>query len=123
MKNNKILYVEDDHDIAEAVKILLNKQGFDVHLAHTGKDGMKIGLENEFDLILLDYMLPDITGWDIFESLRLKKQSKFAFLTIIPTTNERLDLMKAQGLSDYIQKPFNKNELVNRIKNILKGGQ
>lgn len=122
MKNKKILYVEDDTDIAEAVKIMLSRAGFEVELAFTGIEGMKKGKENEFGLILLDYMLPDITGWDIFESLRTKKQSMFAFLTILPAGRERLTLMKKQGLSDYIQKPFEKKELIARIKNIMKGG-
>lgn len=119
---HKILYVEDNEDTAQAVKIILEKEGNEVHLAYSGKEGMKKGKERHYDLILLDYMLPDLTGWDLFESLRLKTKSKFAFLTIIPAENKRLSLMKELGLSDYMTKPFTKDELVLRVKKILKGG-
>lgn len=119
---HKILYVEDNYDTAEAVKIILEREGHEVHLAHTGKEGMNKGKAAQYDLIILDFMLPDLTGWDLFESLRLKTKSKFAFLTIIPPSQERLSLMKEMGLSDYILKPFSKDDLVIRIQHILKGG-
>ena len=118
----KILYVEDNLDTAEAVKIILEKEGNTVQLAHSGIEGIKKGKESHFDLILLDYMLPDITGWDIFESLRKKTKSKFAFLTIVPVDAKRLSLMKQMGISDYIIKPFEKDALIKRIKKIMKGG-
>lgn len=120
---HKILYVEDNQDTAETVKFMLEKEGHEVHIACTGTEGMKKGQDTHYDLILLDYMLPDLTGWDLFESLRLKTKSKFAFLTIIPPGNERLHLMKKMGLADYILKPFEKEELIKRVKTILKGGE
>jgi DNA-binding response OmpR family regulator len=115
----KILYVEDNEDTAEAVRIMLTSAGFDIELATTGREGLKKGAKGHFDLILLDYMLPDLTGWDIFESLRLKTKSKFAFLTIVPIETQRLTLMKQMGLSDYIPKPFGKQELLQRVKKII----
>jgi len=68
---------------------------------------------------LLDVMLPDMSGWDIFEKLKGKTKTKFAFLSAIPVSAERLVELKKAGVSDYITKPFEKADLLKRIKKIL----
>jgi DNA-binding response OmpR family regulator len=114
----RILYVEDNEDTADAVKIILEHQGFHVDISACGKDAMKKANEH-FDLILLDIMLPDMSGWDIFEKLKKKDHTKFAFLSAIPVSNERMHELKKAGVSDYITKPFEKDDLVKRVKKIL----
>lgn len=116
----KILYVEDNLDTAEAVKIILEKEGFEAEIVSSGKDCMRIAKEKKFDLILLDIMLPDMSGWDIFDNLKGKVVSKFAFLSAIPVSKERMAELKKSGISDYITKPFAKEDLIRRIKTILK---
>jgi DNA-binding response OmpR family regulator len=115
----KILYVEDNQDTAEAVKIILSNVGFDVALSACGKDAL-LAAKQHFDMVLLDIMLPDMSGWDIFEKLRHKKETKFAFLSAIPVSSERMKELKKAGVSDYITKPFIKDDLINRIKKVLK---
>ena len=86
----KILYVEDNRDTAEAVKIMLSGAGYSVELAHNGKDALAKA-ESGFELFLLDVMLPDMSGWDIFEKLKAKRISaKYAFLSAIPVSSERM---------------------------------
>jgi DNA-binding response OmpR family regulator len=115
----KILYIEDDKDIAEAVKILLNNAGFHAETVSSGKEGLEKAKEF-FDLFLIDIMLPDMSGWDIFESLKNGGiNSKFAFLSAIPVSQERLEELKKAGVSDYITKPFSRQDLIKRIMNIL----
>ena len=115
----KILYVEDNKDTAEAVKIILDNAGFQTETVSNGKEGIKKA-EHGFDLILLDIMLPDMSGWDIFATLSKKKiKSKFAFLSAIPVSSERMQELKKAGISDYITKPFSKEDLINRVKKIL----
>jgi len=116
MKN--ILYVEDNEDTAEAVKIILENQGFHVDIEFCGRDALNKAGEH-FDLILLDIMLPDMSGWDVFEKLKKKDHVKFAFLSAIPISNERMSELKKAGVSDYITKPFEKEDLIARIKKIL----
>jgi len=116
MKN--ILYVEDNIDTADAVKIMLNNAGFETEIASSGKEGIKKA-EKNFDLILLDIMLPDMSGWDIFEKLKNKLRTKFAFISAIPVSDERMQELKKAGVSDYITKPFTKQDLIERIKKIL----
>ena len=116
----KILYIEDNEDTAEAVKIILTKVGFKTHIALSGKDGLRKA-KNHFDLILLDIMLPDMSGWDIFRALSKKvKGSKYVILSVIPVSTERMAELKKAGISDYITKPFKKEDLIARIKKVLK---
>jgi two-component system response regulator VicR len=115
----KILYVEDNQDTADAVKIILSNQGFDVALASNGKDALMTA-KQIFDLILLDIMLPDMSGWDIFEKLKPSAgDTKFAFLSAIPVSSERMEELKKAGVSDYITKPFTKVDLVTRINRMI----
>jgi len=114
----KILYVEDNIDTANAVKIMLDNAGFQTEIVSSGKEGVKKAEEN-FDLILLDIMLPDMSGWDIFEKIKNKIKSKIAFLSAIPVSSERMEELKKAGISDYITKPFTKKDLIERVKRIL----
>jgi len=114
----KILYVEDNVDTAEAVKILLENEGFQVHLAHTGKEGLK-KIDHSFNLCLLDIMLPDMSGWDIFTKLRELNGYEFVFISAIPISNERRIELKKVGVADYITKPFTKFQLTSCIKKVL----
>jgi len=115
----KVLYVEDNQDTAEAVKVILDGAGFTTELASCGRDGLKKAT-NGFDLVLLDIMLPDMSGWDVFEKLKGHVNAKFAFLSAIPVSEERTKELKKAGVSDYITKPFAKADLVKRISKILK---
>ena len=116
--SKKILYVEDNVDTASAVKVMLESGGFEVETAGTGKEGLKKAKEG-FDLILLDIMLPDMSGWDIFEKLKKDGKAKFAFLSVIPVSSERMAELKKVGISDYIMKPFTKVSLIKRVEGIL----
>ena len=118
-KMKKILYVEDNEDTAQAVKIMLDAAGFETEIALSGKEGLEKA-EQHFDLILLDIMLPDMSGWDIFTKLKAKNDSKYAFLSVIPVSYERMNELKKSGVSDYITKPFQREDLIERIKKILK---
>ncbi len=117
----KILYVEDHVDTAEAVGQMLEEAGYEVELSFNGTNGLKKAYEKKFDLVLLDVMLPDMSGWDIFETLKKRKyNAKYVFLSVIPVSTERLKELKKSGVSDYITKPFTKKDLVERIKKVLK---
>jgi DNA-binding response OmpR family regulator len=115
----KILYIEDNQDTAEAVKILLTHAGFQIEIANSGKEGLTKA-DKTVNLYLLDIMLPDMSGWDIFENLKKKGfKAKYAFLSAIPISIERLAELRKTGVSDYITKPFVKEDLISRIKKIL----
>jgi len=117
---SKILYVEDNVDTADAVKIILSSAGFNVETSNSGKDCLNVVKSKDFDLYLLDVMLPDMSGWDIFRKLKGNKKGKFAFLSAIPVSLERMEELKKEGIVDYVTKPFRKDDLIKRIKVILK---
>jgi len=117
----KILYVEDSIDTAEAVKIMLSRAGFEIETANNGKKGLELAKNKNFNLFLLDVMLPDMSGWDIFEKLKKgkDKNAKFSFLSAIPVSKDRFEELKKAGLSDYITKPFRKDDLIKRVNKML----
>ncbi len=118
MTGKKILYVEDDKDIASTVRTILEKEGYVVELAYSGKSAIRMA-QKGFDLFLLDVMLPDMSGWDTFEKIK-KPGRKFVFLSAISVSKERIAELKKAGISDYITKPFAVEDLVKRVKKILK---
>lgn len=117
----KILCIEDHEDTAEAVKRLLVNAGYETEIALTGKEGIRKAKEG-FDLVILDIMLPDMSGWDIFKTLTKGKadKCKYMFLSVIPISSERMKELKKAGISDYVTKPFNPKELIERVSRIVK---
>jgi len=118
MKN--VLYIEDHEDTAKAVKRMLKKAGFETDIALSGEEGIRKA-KKHYDLILLDIMLPDMSGWDLFNTLKKKKtnKTKYAFLSVIPVSIERAKELKKAGVADYIMKPFENKDLINRVKKLL----
>ena len=117
----KILYIEDHKDTAEAVQQMLQGEGYEVEISFYGADGLRKANKEKFDLVLLDVMLPDMSGWDIFKTLSGKRYpSKYAFLSVIPVSTERMEEFRKAGVSDYITKPFTKKDLIDRIRKILR---
>ena len=116
----RILYIEDNNDTANVMKIILGKIGYDIDTANDGQTGIEKALAGNWDLIMLDVMLPDMSGWDIYGKIHGTIHSQYAFLSAIPISGERMDQLKKEGVSDYITKPFVKADLINRISVILK---
>lgn len=114
----KILYVEDTKDTADAVCIILKHAGYEAETVDCGKDALKKAKKG-YDLFLLDVMLPDMSGWDIFENLKNKVNGKFIFLSAIPITSQRLLEIKKAGVTDYITKPFEKEDLLKRVSSAI----
>ncbi len=111
----KILIVEDDEAIANLEKDYLILSGYDVTIAGTGTEGLSKAIENDYDLILLDIMLPGSDGFAICKRLREKKDIPVLFVS---AKKESYDKIQGFGLGadDYIVKPFDPSELVARVK-------
>ena len=111
----KILIVEDDASISELEKDYLELNGFEVDTDSEGKKGLKDALENDYNLLILDIMLPGLDGFEICKKVREVKN-----IPIIMVSAKKEDIDKIKGLGfgadDYITKPFSPNELVARIK-------
>lgn len=111
----KILIVEDDKLAAELERDYLEASEYEVDICETGTEGMERAESEEYDLILLDIMLPGMSGFEICREIRQKKNVPIIMVT---AKTEDLDLIRGLGLGadDYIVKPFNPSELVARVK-------
>lgn len=111
----KILIVEDDELISDLERDYLEANEYEVEVASDGIEGMRLCREKEYDLILLDVMLPGLSGFDICREIRKEKQ-----VAVIMVTAKKTDVDKIRGLGlgadDYIVKPFSPGELVARVK-------
>lgn len=115
----KILLVEDDLSLIEGLKFSLSKYDFDVTVARTVKEAKGCYKQNEYDLIILDLMLPDGSGFDICKIIRQTSKIPIIFLT---ASDEEVNIVMGLdiGGDDYITKPFKLNELISRINAILR---
>ena len=112
---SKILIVEDEVAIAELEKDYLELSGFDVVMQHTGDAGLKAALNEDFNLIILDLMLPNVDGFVICKKVREKKNTP---IIMVSAKKEDIDKIRGLGLGadDYMTKPFSPSELVARVK-------
>ncbi len=112
----KILIVEDEIGISNFLKQGLEEEGYEISLAFNGSDGLLLAQNNSFDLILLDWMLPKLTGIEVCKAIRENnKNIPILFLTAKDTVQETIEGLKS-GANDYIKKPFSFEELLERIK-------
>ncbi|RYV03913.1 DNA-binding response regulator [Shewanella sp. OPT22] len=116
---NKILLIDDDHGLADLLAQLLELEGFELTLAYDGQEGLDKALTGNYDLILLDVMLPKMNGFDLLKQLRLKKQTPVLMLTARGDEIDRVVGLEI-GADDYLPKPFNDRELVARVRAILR---
>lgn len=112
---SKILIVEDEESIAELEKDYLELSGFEVEIANQGDVGLKRALEENFDLIILDLMLPGVDGFEICKQIRNTKNIPVLFIS---AKKDDIDKIRGLGLGadDYMTKPFSPSEMVARVK-------
>lgn len=111
--NERILVVDDEKAIADLVGIYLTKEGFDVQIAYSGADAAKAILEQEFDLALLDVMLPDIDGFEL-RTIRASHTYPVIMLTARDAQHDKIEGLSL-GADDYVVKPFRPLELIARV--------
>lgn len=117
----RILVVEDQPKSGEYLCKGLTESGFVVDLAPTGTDGLHLSINSDYDLIVLDVMLPGINGWDVLKQLRMHKETPVLFLTARDAVEDRVKGLES-GADDYLVKPFAFTELLARIRNLLRRG-
>src|ERR1700694_2093355 len=116
-----ILVIEDDPKTGAYLKKGLRESGYVVDLARNGVDGLHMALENAYDLVVLDVMLPGKDGWEVMRALREKCDLPVIFLTARDHLDARIRGLRL-GADDYLVKPFSFTELVLRIQTLLRRG-
>jgi two-component system copper resistance phosphate regulon response regulator CusR len=119
----KILIVEDEQKTGDYLKQGLTEFGFTVDLARNGMDGLHLGKSGDYDLIILDVMLPELSGWQVLDTLRKQNlHMPVLFLTAKDQVEDRVKGLEL-GADDYLVKPFAFSELVARVRTLLRRGK
>jgi DNA-binding response OmpR family regulator len=119
LPNNKILVVDDEKQIVEIVKAYLERDGYKVITAYDGKSALESAQKDHPDLIVLDLMLPGISGWDVCRAIRKDSNVPIIMLTAREDTTDKIVGLEL-GADDYVTKPFDPKELVSRVKAVLR---
>lgn len=117
----RILVVEDEVKTADYLSKGLSESGYRVEIALNGLDGQHLVQEHEFDLIILDVMLPGLDGWQLLQIIRRKWQTPVLFLTARDAVEDRVKGLEL-GADDYLVKPFSYAELLARVRTLLRRG-
>ena len=117
----RVLVIEDEESFRDALQFMLSREGFDVILAPNGAEGMKLFDSMNPDLVLLDLMLPEVSGTEVCKYIRSKSNTPVIMLTAKDTEIDKVVGLEL-GADDYVTKPFSTRELLARIKAVLRRG-
>ena len=117
----KILIVEDEISFSEAISFLLGKEGFESEIAENGRVALELFKKNHYDLILLDLMIPEVSGIDVCRAIRTTSPVPIIMLTAKDSEVDKVVGLEL-GADDYVTKPYSSRELVARIKAVMRRG-
>ena len=117
-----ILCVEDEPEMIDLMRLILGRRGFEVKGAHGGVEGLKMIRKELPDLVLLDLMMPDMDGWEVYQQMKADEKTKNIPVIVVTAKAQSID--KVLGLhiakvDDYIAKPFSPQDLMNSVERVL----
>jgi two-component system, OmpR family, response regulator VicR len=118
----RLVYVEDEAEMIDLVRLIMARRGFEVIGAHGGREGLDAIRQHLPDLVLLDLMMPDIDGWDVYQQMKAEEPTREIPVIVVTAKAQSID--KVLGLhiakvDDYISKPFSPQELVESVEKVL----
>ena len=118
----KILVVDDEKQIVDILKAYLERDGYRVIAAYDGQSALELARRDGPDLIILDLMLPEVSGWDVCRELRRKSDVPVIILTARDDTSDKIIGLEL-GADDYVTKPFDPKEIISRVRAVLRRGE
>ena len=116
----KIMIVDNEPDIVDLTRTVLELGGYTVVSSFSGEECLRKLEHEQVDLILLDIMMPGLSGWDVFNRIKKKNPSiKVVFMSVLEISDKRKQVLLDEGLAEYIMKPFNKDSLLETVDQIL----
>ncbi len=117
-----ILCIEDEPEMIDLIRLILTRRGFEVRGANGGKEGLEAIRAKRPDLILLDLMMPDMDGWEVYQQMKANEQMRDIPVIVVTAKAQSID--KVLGLhiakvDDYIAKPFSPQELMSSVEKVL----
>lgn len=122
MAKKRVLCIEDHPEMIELIRLILGRQGFDVEGAEGGREGLESMQENPPDLVLLDLMMPDMDGWEVYRQIKASDQLKEIPVIAVTAKAQGIDRvlgLHIAGMDDFITKPFGPKELIASVERIL----
>lgn len=118
----RLVYVEDEREMIDLVRLILGRRGFEVIGANGGRDGLETIRRELPDLVLLDLMMPDMDGWDVYQQMKADETTRNIPVVVVTAKAQSID--KVLGLhiakvDDYISKPFSPQELTESVEKVL----
>ena len=121
-KDKRVVYIEDEEEMIDLVRLILSRKGYEVIGAGGGREGLDSVRRLLPDLVLLDLMMPDMDGWDVYQQMKAEETTRGIPVIVITAKTQSID--KVLGLhiakvDDYISKPFSPQELVDSVEKVL----
>jgi DNA-binding response OmpR family regulator len=121
--DKRILCIEDEQEMIDLIRLILSRRGFEVKGANGGKAGLELIRKEPPDLVLLDLMMPDMDGWEVYQQMKANEATRDIPVIVVTAKAQSID--KVLGLhiakvDDYIAKPFSPQELLNSVDKVLK---
>ena len=117
----KILIVDDEPDLVQTLQDRLEMNGYDIVTANNGKEGLEKAVQEKPNIVLLDVIMPVMDGLEMLEALRKNPETKNCSVIMLTARSQRQDIVRAKvcGIQDYVVKPFDLSELIEKIENIV----
>lgn len=118
----RVLCIEDEYEMSQLMDMILTRHGHDVKLAATGREGLALIEQVKPEIILLDLMMPDLDGWEVYQSLKAQPATARIPVIIVSArahASEKTMALKVAKVDDYIVKPFNPTQLLETIARVL----
>ena len=116
----RVLLIEDDSAMAQSIELMLKSEGFNVYTTDLGEEGVDLGKLYDYDIIILDLQLPDMSGFDVLKQLRVNKIATPILILSGSTQIENKVKGLGFGADDYMTKPFHKDELIARVHAVVR---
>lgn len=118
----RLVYIEDEIEMIDLVRLILGRKGFEVIGANGGKEGLEIVRKEKPDLVLLDLMMPDLDGWEVFQQMKAEEATRNIPVIVVTAKAQTIDRVLGLHIAkvdDYISKPFSPQELISSVEKIL----
>jgi two-component system, OmpR family, response regulator VicR len=118
----RILCVEDEQEMIDLIRLILGRRGFDVKGATGGKEGLRLVREEHPDLVLLDLMMPDMDGWEVYQQMKADEKTRDIPVIVVTAKAQNIDRVLGIHIAkvdDYITKPFSPQDLLNSVEKVL----
>jgi DNA-binding response OmpR family regulator len=118
----RILCVEDEEEMIDLIRLILARRGFEVKGASGGMEGLRMVREELPDLVLLDLMMPDLDGWEVYQQMKADEKTRNIPVIVVTAKAQNIDRVLAMHIAkvdDYITKPFSPQELLSSVEKVL----